>query len=193
MEMKKLLLAFPIIALLAASCNTAQQNYNQTPAAQNTNPAAVSPTPATSTAPTAKPDNTNSTSTQSASDAMRQQGLDLNAKIHLLTPKSGSALCVGQPIDVKWQVPSDMVSVSLEVVAADDQPPIYKLGTFPASYKSPKNDGNGVYPWTVGSNIPPNAAYHIILKSTYKGWALYTYSPGTFSVNDCLNPNSIKY
>ncbi len=208
--MKKIFCAFPIIVLLAAGCSSLQQAGYQTPVAPNTNsapasqiqPQASAPAPASPTVPEAQPNQTNnssstvsnpSSSAQSEADAIRQQGLDLNAKIHLLTPLNGAKLCIGQPVDIKWQVPSDMLSLSLDVVTADDQPPIYNLGTFPASYKSPKNDGKGNYPWTVGSDIPPNAAYHIILKGVYQGWSLYTFSPGTFSVNDCLNPNAPKY
>jgi hypothetical protein len=193
--MKKLLFVFPIVALLAAGCNSSQQAYNQTqnPSVAN-QPVSQTPTPSTTLSTQNAPaSNASTTSVQSSADATRQQGLDLNAKIHLLSPQNGTALCIGQPIDLKWQVPPDMVYLSLELVTADDQPPIYNLGTFPASYKSSKNDGNGNYLWTVGSNIPPNAAYHIVLKGTYKGWALYTYSPGTFSVNDCLNSNAPKY
>jgi hypothetical protein len=54
--MKKLLFVFPIVAFLAAGCNSSQQAQNQTPVVQNTNPTSALinipvPTLATSTPP----------------------------------------------------------------------------------------------------------------------------------------------
>ena len=59
--MKKLLFAFPIIALLAAGCNSSQQVSSQTPATQNTSPAPTAnptPTPTQTPVPTATPNPT---------------------------------------------------------------------------------------------------------------------------------------
>jgi hypothetical protein len=56
--MKKILFVFPIVAFLAAGCNSSQQAQNQTPVVQNTNPTsapnniqAPAPTPPASTSP----------------------------------------------------------------------------------------------------------------------------------------------
>jgi hypothetical protein len=57
--MKKLLFAFPIVALLAAGCNSSQQVYDQAPVVQNTNPTpTITPTPTTSPSPTSTPNPT---------------------------------------------------------------------------------------------------------------------------------------
>lgn len=84
--MKKLFLVFPIVALLAAGCNSAQQADNQTPITQNTNPATTtipSPTPtAAQPTPTAPP------STGGISD------ISISA--------SPSTITLGQQIQIQW-------------------------------------------------------------------------------------------
>ena len=211
--MKKLLFVFPIVALMASGCNSPLAINNQSPITQTTGPSSTptptgvqqnsnsqpsTPSPASSTIatnpsptvpPQSKPDMTSN-----------QYAYYLDAQMHLLTPPDGSQLCLGQPLDIKWEVPADLTAVSLFINLADNTGTTYKIGTFPSSYGSKAKDGKGHYVWTIGdkqgNTISPGAAYHLILTSTSNDsmkWALNTNSPGSFTVNDCLNPSSPKY
>ena len=204
--MKKIGLLIGSLLLISASCNLTPAKPALQPAPpsekQSTTPAA----PPTETQNNGSSQKNSGTTSSIASSSPQTTTSDwdkvqaLNAQLHVLTPPNGSQLCLGQPLDIKWEVPPNLTTISLFIEVADSSSQAYKIGTFPASYGSSKNDGKGHYVWPIGGKegnaIPPSAAYHILLTTVATGptpWGLHNSSPGTFSVNDCINPNSPKY
>ena len=179
--MKKLLLAFPIIALLAAGCNASQQAVSQTPVptpvAQNTNPTPTpSPTPAATKTPSAPPANTGTITLDAATKVAVVQAImnsfDILAsndpakiRIYYLTELQTP----DQVAQFKTMSDSQLLQVAAAAVANAGKPSA-SLATDPAA--TWKLDGKTVTITTKGY-AKPNPAYPATANLTVTYQAVY--------------------